>query len=123
MVEFGLVIQTLSTAKILEILLTSSLSLMAMLIAIIALLTARYEEVKKGPSWVYEPYRRLALSMVVILVISAVASLLNLAYLGGVLNIDSVLALQVVGTLFGLQIVGIVISAIVIAIKFLRKEA
>ena len=117
-----MVIHVLSPTKILEILLTSSLSLMAMLIAIIALLTARYEEVKKGPSWIYEPYRRLALSMIAILVISAVASLFNLAYLGGALHIDSLLALQVVSILFVSQILGIVISAIVIAIKFLRRE-
>ena len=60
--------------------------------------------------------------MIIILVIGAVASLFNLAYLGGVLNIDSLLALQVVSILFASQILGITISAIVIAIKFLRKE-
>lgn len=112
----------LAPDEILKILLTSSLSLMAMLIAIIAFLTSRYEEMKEGPSWIYEPYRRLAQGMIAILVLTAVTSLLNLAYLEGLILIDSVFALQIISTLFALQILGITASGVIIAVKFLRKH-
>jgi len=111
----------LAPDETLKILLTSSLALMAMLIAIIAFLTSRYEEIKEAPSWIYEPYRRLAQGMIVILILAAVTSLLNLAYLEGIIMVDSVFALQIISTLFVLQILGIVASGVIIAFKFLRK--
>lgn len=72
--------------------------------------------------WIYEPYRRLAQAMIVILLLSVVTNLLNLAYLEGVILVDSIFALQIISTLFALQILGIAISGVIIAFKFLRKS-
>lgn len=74
-------IVAVSSIEIVKTVLTATLSLTALLVAVIAFLLHQYLTVKGSPSYISKPYRELAVVMVIVLLVGGTTCLLCLLYL------------------------------------------
>lgn len=114
-------IVAVSSIEVVKIVLTATLSLTSLLVAVIAFLLNQYLTAKSSPSYISKPYRELAVVMVIVLLVGGSTCLLSLLYLLNLFPaIRFVLFLLILG-LFIFLLIAIMVGIVWVTFKVFRE--
>ena len=102
--------------EVVKTILGASLTLMAMLMALIGFLLAQY--LKPGPSYEYKPYGYLVGLVMLILTLGTITSVFSLIYLLGIVEIS----FHMIVGLFLSLILALLVGVLIIVIKIIREK-
>lgn len=108
--------------SIIELIFRGSLTLSAMIVAVMGFLLAQYASLIKAPSYMSRPYRWLAILMVIVLLTSATTSLLSLLYILNLLKSIGFAIFYIILILHVLSILSLVFGVVITTIWTLRRR-
>ena len=111
-----------SSVDMVKMLLTATLSLTSLLVAVIAFLLNQYLTTKDLPSYVSKPYREFAVVMVIVLLVGGSTCFLSLVYLLDLFPLIRPMLFSFILILFIFILATIMVGIVWVTYKVLHKE-